>query len=334
MVIASGNCMAVYFSDSEYLENFLGYLAERNTGFICRGFTNPGSLAEYAAKEKIAVLLTDAEGLENGAGHINTDLTVVLTERPDVDTLPDVYAINILQPVDEIIREILKVVAKRDISVSKGFSDSEGYIYTFFSPVGRCLTTTLAMTAAQLLAERSETVYLNLEADSGFSVIYQQEYDADLSDLLFYLKDGIGERAALMLQGTVCRSQGVSYVPPVTNPEDLLRISSDEVRSLFSLLFGSGFKNIILDMGEILPGFLDILSMSDRIYMPVRGDAMSKAKEGQLLSYFRTLEDFGAEERIVKLEPPYFKGIRKITENLRGTDVGRYMAGYLDYHHA
>ncbi len=318
--------MAIYFADSEYLEGFMNYIAERDTGFVCSGFTKGDSLVSYARENDIAVLLTDAECFENGAKHVNSEMTVVLTERPDVETAPDVYTVNILQPVDEIVREILKAAAKMDISVAQGTHPLSGSIYSFFSPVGRSLKTTLAVAAAQQLSDREKTMYLNLEADSGFSVLYDREYDTDLSDLMFYMRDGIRDRAALMLQSATCDMQGVSYIPPVMNPGDLYQISCDEIISLFDVLQGAGYRNIVLDMGSLLPGFEKILMASSYIYMPVRHDAMSSAKVAQLFSYFRSSGDTEASERIIRVEPPYFRDIPRITTDLRGTEVGRYAA--------
>lgn len=318
--------MAIYFADSEYLESFMNYIAERDTGFVCSGFTKGDSLVSYARENDIAVLLTDADCFENGAKHINSEMTVVLTERPDVETAPDVHTVNILQPVDEIVREILKAAAKTDISVAQGAHPIKGSIYSFFSPIGRSLKTTLAVAAAQQLADREKTIYLNLEPDSGFTVLCDREYDTDLSDLMFYLRDGVRDRVSLMLQSATCDLQGVSYIPPVMNPGDLYQISCDEIIQFFDVLQGAGYGSIVLDMGSLLPGFEKILMASTHIYMPVRKDVMSSAKIAQLFSYFRSSGDMGASERIIRVTPPYFKDIPKITADMRGTEVGGYAA--------
>ena len=146
---------------------------------------------------------------------------------------------------------------------------------------------------------------------------------------MFYLRDGTGEKTSLMLQSTLCNSHGFSFIPPVINPGDLFQISGDDILRLLALLQGNGFRYIVIDMGTHLPGFEKILSASDRIYMPSRGDTMSSAKIAQFFSYLRTLEDMQIEEKTVRLEPPYFKDIPTAADNLRGTETGNYMAGIL-----
>ena len=330
MVSAKSSNMAIYFAEMDYLESFMNYISERNTGFICCGFTQGETLIAFAKENPIAVLLTDSACFEKDARHINSEMTVILTERPDVETPPGVYTVNILQPVDEIVREILKAAAKTDIMVTQGALSPALSIYSFFSPVGRCLKTTLAIAAAQLLSDRDRTMYINLETDSGFSVLFGREYDTDLSDLMFYLRDGSYDSASLMLQSAVCDTQGISYIPSVMNPGDLFQISCDEIIKLFDVLQGNGYKNIVLDLGTLLPGFEKLLDMSGQIFMPVLKDSVSAAKTAQLFSYFRTLKDFRIEERIRHLEPPYFKNVPDITGNMRGTEVGRYILSCLD----
>lgn len=329
MIHVKNTNMAIYFADKEYLEGFMNYITERNTGFICSGFTKSENLKEFARQNSISILLTDDTCFKNTARNINSEITFVLTEKPETEASANVYEINILQPVDEILKEILKTAAKTDISVAQDHLLTSGNVYSFFSPVGRSLKTTLAMAASQILSDKEKTIYLNLEPDSGFSVLFGQDFGSDLSDLMFYLNDDTGDKASLLLQSVICNCQGVFFIPPVMNPGDIFQISSDEILKLFDLLQKNGFKNIVIDIGSLLPGFERIFLASSRIYMPVRKDAMSSAKIAQLFSYLRTVEDLPVEEKTVWLEPPYFKDIPSAVCNLRGTEVGNYIAGIL-----
>lgn len=325
--------MAIYFTDRFYLENFMNYIGERNIGFVCSGFTKSETLKEYSRKYEIAVLLTDMTGFENEARNIRSEMTVVLTEDPDIETSPDVYTISILQPLDEIIRQIMKAAAKMEISVGQISGGMTVRIYTFFSPVGRCLKTTLAMALSQLLADREQTFYLNLEPDSGFSVLFGRDYDTDLSDIIFYLRDGIRERSSLMLKSAIHETQGVSYIPPVMDPADLYRITEDELVKLFDVLGGMGYRNIVLDMGSFISGFEKVLGLSSRIYMPVKNDTVSAAKTAQLLSHFRSSDGDSVEDRIERIDPPHFNVLPPITGNMRGSEVAEYAGRLLEDRH-
>ena len=325
--------MAIYFTDKDYLENFMNYIGERDTGFTCCGFTKSENLKEFSKKNEIAVLLTDLSGLEGEAKHIRSEVTVLLTEETDMETSKDVYTVGILQPLDEIVRQILKAVSKTDIAVSRTITGTTGQIYTFFSPVGRSLKTTLAMALSQLLCDKEETLYLNLEPDSGLPVLFGRDYDADLSDIIFYLKDGVRERSTLMLKSAIHDVHGVSYIPPVIDPSDLYRISGEEMIQLLNALFGIGYKNIVLDLGALIPGFEKLLQLSSRIYMPVKNDVISAAKTAQLLSHFRSSEAVLIEDRIERVEPPFFEELPSISGNMRGSDIAKYAGRLLEGNH-
>ncbi len=329
MITAVNPNMALFFSDNDYLESFLSYISEKNTGFICSGFTKSESLREFSEQNNIAILLTDDISYKKTARYINSETTVVLTEKPETENTDNVFEVNILQPVDEILREILKAAAAAELYVSQNQVLSSGNLYAFISPIGRSLKTTLAVAVSQLLSDRENTIYLNLEPVSGFSMLYGQDHGTDLSDLMFYIKDSPDSKVSLMLQSAISPRQGVDHITPVTNPGDLFQITCDEMIRLFQLLHGNGYKNIVVDMGSLLPGFEKLLSYSNRIFMPIRQDGMSAAKSAQFISYLRTLEDVGLEEKIVRLEPPFFKNLPLITENLRHTEVGTYMAGIM-----
>ncbi len=329
MISAANPNMAVYFNDNDYLESFLNYLSEKNTGFLCSGFTKSESLADFAEKNPISLLLTDDSCYKNDARFINSEITVVLTERPDKTGSDSLYEINILQPVDEILGEILRIAAEADLSVDQERFSATGNLYTFISPVGRSLKTTFAFALAQLLSDKDNTIYLNLEPDSGFSVLFNQDYGTDLSDLIFYLRDSQEAKLSLLLQSAIHSRQGVSFIPPVMNPGDIFQINSDEIIKLLDLLHENGYRNIVVDMGTLLPGFEKILSSSNSIFMPIRSDGMSTAKTAQFLSYLRTLEDTTLEEKIVRLEPPFFKNLPLITDNLRHTEAGKYLEGMI-----
>ena len=83
----------------------------------------------------------------------------------------------------------------------------------------------------------------------------------------------------------------------------------------------------------LLPDFERILDVSSRVFMPVRNDGISSAKAAQLLSHIKAMGDIGMEEKIMRLEPPYFKDIPLITSDLRGSEVGKYVLGLMERNH-
>ena len=197
-------------------------------------------------------------------------------------------------------------------------------VFTVFSPVSRVLKTTFAVAMGQILSDRGRTLYLNLEPYAGFHQIFMQKYDADLSDLLFYLK-GNNSRFRYKLQSMVLTSQGLDYVPPAMSPEDLLAAGEEEWLSLLEAAGQTGYDYIILDPGLSLHGMTAILKKSERIYMPVRQDSQSKAKLAQLDALFRISGNTEIMEKTERLQFPYFEDIVSVAGNLRSGSLGSFI---------
>ncbi len=322
--------MAVIFSQSDYLLGFMNYIYDSKTGFSCFGFTSNDKLMGFAKEHGISLLLSDKESYETGAKQIKSEITVVLADRAEMETCKDAYVVDILQPVDEILREVLSIASMSDIKVSSVTSGNDGMVHTVYSPVNRCLKTTLAMTFAQILSEREDTIYINFEADSGFSSLFMETYDGDLSDLMFYLRDDGKDRFGLRLQSIVRESRGVRYIPPVSVPGDLAQIGAEEVTELLLCIKSMGYRNIVMDLGTYMEGFEKILEASDRIYTPVRRDSMSQAKLSYMDSYLHFTGHAALAERMELLELPYFKDIPSVAGDLKSTELGKYARDLLE----
>lgn len=65
-------------------------------------------------------------------------------------------------------------------------------IIGIYSPVGRSLKTSLALTYGQIRAREHKVLYLNLEEYAGFETLLEEKYGADLADLLYFARLGSG----------------------------------------------------------------------------------------------------------------------------------------------
>ena len=67
--------------------------------------------------------------------------------------------------------------------------------------------------------------------------------------------------------------------------------------------------------------------------MPVKNDVISAAKTAQLLSHFRSSEAVLIEDRIERVEPPFFEELPSISGNMRGSDIAKYAGRLLEGNH-
>lgn len=63
-------------------------------------------------------------------------------------------------------------------------------VYGFYTPVGRSLQTTLALTMGQLLAANKRVLYLNFECCAGLTEMLGKQADnTEFASLLYYLQE-------------------------------------------------------------------------------------------------------------------------------------------------
>ncbi|MCR5486867.1 MAG: hypothetical protein K6F35_04960 [Lachnospiraceae bacterium] len=321
--------LALADPDRDYLEKFTGYFNENYNGtFECHTFTGVDSLLRYGLENKISMLLMAEELYEEAVKRIDAGNIFLLSEEAGEGT-DGIRRIDRYRTADGIIREIMKARAESGEPEIRRLLLEESRIITVFSPVSRVLKTTFAIALGQILSDRAKVIYLNMEPFSGFHQIFMQKYEADLSDLLFYLKNG-SKNFSYRLKSITLTSQGLDYVPPVMSPEDLLSADKEDWEKLIKELTQAGYEIIILDPGSCMNGLNQILKKSEKIYVPMRNDSMSKAKTAQFEAMLRIRGEDETAERLERLQFPYFEDMVSIAGNLRETGLGKFIRERLD----
>ncbi len=317
--------LAVADTDRDYLEKFTGYFTRKyGTTFECHAFTGVESLLEFGLKNKISMLLMSEELYEPSVKRIDAGSIFLLSEESG-EGEDGVKKVDRYRSADGIIRELMKTRAEEENSSNGNlFTMQESRIITVFSPVSRVLKTTFAIALGQFLSDRGRTLYLNMEPYSGFHQIFMQKYESDLSDLLFYRKNG-SKNFSYKLQSMILTTHGLDYVPPAVSPEDLMCTDAADWESFLSEILHVGYEFLVLDPGICMNGLLDILLKSERIYMPMRGDSMSRAKIAQFDALLKIRGENDLSERIEKLQFPYFEDMVSAAGNLRESGLGRYI---------
>ncbi len=316
--------LAIADQDTAYMEKFANYIQERYEGlFECHLFSGMESLMEYGLENPISVLLIDPSIYDPGIKRLKAEKIFLLDEEDKYPEGDEIRKIDRFKSADSIIKEILKECSS--LEGKKGVLSGTGNtcLYTVFSPVTKCLKTTLAVCLSQLLSDRGRTLYINTEFFSGFNQIFMKKYETDLSDLLLYMK-GKGPNFRYRLQSAVDSSQGFDYIPPGMMPDDIFCVEKEIWLDLIEESGKCGYEYLVLDCGGYINGLLDILKKSERILMPVRQDGISRAR----LNQFEALLHISGYEELIpmieKLQLPYFEKLPSIAGDLRYTGLGEY----------
>lgn len=316
------NILAVCDEEQDYAYHFLDYLSRpggrENFPFEVQVFTEKDSWERFPDRKTVQFLLVSQSLYERYAGEWEAAHVVILAEGREGP--PGELWINKYQSVEAVVRKVLEIAAQNGLLPPAVPGDQRHMkLIGIYSPVGRCLQTTFSVTLGQLLARRHKVLYLNFECFSGFEKMLRQEFQTDLSDLIYFLHNRDG-RFPYRLEGMTKKINGLDYIPPVFSCLDLQRVEGEEWLALIEELRQCGlYEYVILDLSEVINGLFDILKLCVRVYTIVREDGFAAAKQEHYEALLSCLNYEDVLEHTRKCRLPLF---RQLPQSLEGLTRG------------
>jgi hypothetical protein len=269
--------IAICDGEASYAYSLADYFNQKNSIFFSEAFTSENSILEYAAQNFVDIMLiTDRMSIEL-LNKNNIGLLVLLSEYEAMKVVPNQLAVYKYQSAATILKSIMNYYAEKD-DEPLAMLHKNCNIIGVYSPVKRSLKTSFCLTLGQILAKEKAVLYINMEEYSGFSSVLGQEYKADLSDVIYYLRQD-KSNILIKLEGIVESLNQLDYIPPVASPMDIREVKKEEWQRLFrEIRRNSKYEIIVIDFGEGVDGLLELLSECQQVYMPIRGDYISNAK--------------------------------------------------------
>lgn len=326
--------LAVCDTEKTYVGRLMEYLNEREVSpFYVRAFTSREALKDFARQEEIDVLLISADMAAEEKEGLPAGKKILLTKGQVPEGLEREPAIYKYQSAEKIIREALYYYSEEARPfLQASLLKEKVRLYGVYSPVQRVGKTTFALALGSVHARKRRTLYLNLEAYSGFAQIFMSDCEWNLGDLLYFLKKG--KQGFLYKLKSMVQSFGdLDYIFPVRSPEDLLAVTEEEWETLLERLAAdAGYECLILDFSDCIQGLAELLGKCSRVYMPVLEDTVSQAKIGQ---FERVLEERGFEnlrEVIEKIKLPRTRSAQALN-GIQGIpdEVGRFAEELKDW---
>lgn len=191
-----------------------------------------------------------------------------------------------------------------------------------YSPVGRCLKTSFALTLGQLAAREKPVLYLNLEEYSGFEELFGKSFTGTLSDLLYFVRQG-DHNLTVRLNSMVETVGQLDFVPPVQSPMDIRGTSwQDWVCLIQEIVLHSSYEVLILDIGNGIDEVFQLLDLCKRIYMPVCSDGLSECK---IIQFENLL-------RLVLVNPRIGAQLRRLNAFCKDDQLSHIQLPYLPAH--
>lgn len=302
--------LAVCDPEEAYAGRLMEYLnGKQISPFYVRSFTSREALEDFAQQEEIEVLLISADmaGEEMRSPQMGMRILLSTGQVPvGLEGEPVVYK---YQSAEKMIREILNYYAEAGQPfLQAAIWRGEARIYGVYSPIRRLGKTTFALAFGMACAKRRRTLYLNLEAYSGFEEMRPSLQEWNLGDLLYFLKKG-KQGFLYKLKSVIQSLEYLDYISPVLCLEDLLTVTEEEWEVLLErLVTDAGYECLVIDFSDCVQGLFGLLGKCGCVYMPVLEDGISKAKLGQFEKILRLKGYENLRETIHRIKLPQTGG--------------------------
>lgn len=299
---------AVCDTEAEYVWNFVDYLnRKKNVPFEVQAFTTAENLITFAGQKQVELLLISEEAMCREIKELDVGKVIVLTEGIQSSSGEGYASVYKYQAVSQVVREVMVRYGeeKSVLSVQSPAIKKTTEILGIYSPLGRCLKTSFALTLGQILAKERPVLYINLEEYSGFDELFGKCFSGSLSDLLYLVRQKETNLSA-KISGMVQTAGVLDFIPPVLSPLDIRGTPlQDWIRLLQEIVMHTSYEVLILDIGNGLDEVFQLLDLCRNIYMPVCSDRISTCKILQFEKLLQILDYSQVLTKTVRMTLPF-----------------------------
>lgn len=308
------NVLVLYDKEEEYTQLMADFLkVHQDAPWDIHAYTMGEELLQQEQRAKISMLVVAESVYSEDLALLQADKKVILNESGVVrfGNLPN---INKYQRAEEVLRELLELYMDVAGGVLPKLQNSfQTKLIGIYSPVKRCLQTSVALSMCQMLAQKQRTLYLNFEHYTGIEELLPDRQSRDMADLLYFLNTE-QDKFRLRLQTIIQHKGSLEYIPPMKSGQNLLTITAAEWLRLLQKIEELGeYKYIVLDLSESMQGLFDILRICTKIFTLTQEDKISKAK---LMQYEQLLAWCDYEDILQKTSKHMSPRIRRFPARL------------------
>ena len=322
------NVLAICDPEQEYAYRLMDALGSRKDfPFEILAFTSVDKLHGAIREKPVQILLIAQSAFHAEMETWGPQIILLWEEEAGVpDGMP---GISKYSSVVRIMKKITETALETGSLCPLVQTDHRVAVYGFYTPVGRCLQTTFAMTVGQLLARRRKVLYLNFESCAGLAEMLGRQGEAEFSQVLYYLQEELQEFLKRLYQA-VEKVNGLDMVLPASCGFELYEIGREEWQRLLELLAGSRYEIILLDLSEGIRGLFEILRRCARIYTVVREDGFAAAKLAQYEDTLEKSEYRDVRERTRRVRLPVFSQLPRDLNHLDSGELAEFAGKVLE----
>ena len=294
------NIFAVCDLDVDYAYHFMEYLSKKkNIPFEVRVFTSAAGFREYVKEHPVELLLISEKAMNSEIREAKIGQILILSDgvvSKGYEEYPSIYK---YQSSNQVIREALEHYGEGVGTTAQTLKleKKKMEVIGVYSPVGRTMKTTFALTLGQILAKKRGCLYL--------------------------------EQLITKMGSIVQSVNNLDYLPPVLSMEDIQSTTAQEWISLLQQIIDySNYDVVILDLSDSVSQLYKVLEQCTRIYMPIRADPVSQAKIHQFEHTLQVWEKQMVLDRIRKIKLPYHRSSKTgigYMDDLVWSELGDYV---------
>ncbi|MBP3487137.1 MAG: hypothetical protein J6K53_01950 [Roseburia sp.] len=234
------------------------------------------------------------------------------------------------QPIEMILHEVQALVGVRErksLGVAAGME-----IIGVYSPICHEMQMPFSMVLARMLSEKRKVLYVNLMEHSGFLEVFGLTGEYDLGDVVLAIRR---KRFSddMFLKG-VYEAEGIYYIPPFDNPEDLREFSAEDYQAFLAFVEEqTDYEALVLDFGAGMREFTRVLETCTSIYCPMKKGYFYECQMRHFLKYLTREPDGEIKERLHVVQLPFSaRRIRAgldVCRQLLWSEFGDYVREYL-----
>ncbi|MDO4453162.1 MAG: hypothetical protein Q4B90_01575 [Eubacteriales bacterium] len=323
---------AVCDREESYAERLAQHLKKKQgIPFEILVFTQMEALWKYESENQIDLLLIHSEMAEKTRIERFSGCVVLLSEGEIRSEFLEYPALYKYQSCDRTFEEMIQIYS--EYKNKKGEVEKRGHtlkknaeLIAVYSPVRRCGKTNFALTLGQILAESRPTLYLNLEPVSAFLWEKENNYQADLSDLIYLFRQE--HQNFLYHLGSMTRKlRKLDYILPGMGWE-LGKVQTQEWVQLIEEVFAySSYEAVVLDVDESVGDLPELLNVCETIYMPVLEEKTAQEKVMQYEKMIVKSKKESLMQKTEKISIPYVE--QSDPEGLLFGKMGQFVRGIL-----
>lgn len=177
--------LALCDKEENYLRHMADYLEKKGIQpFTVRAFTDVEQFKKFTEKNCAELLLIAENSYKEEIKDWSVKHILILNESGNLAGT-NIENINKYQSSEEVFRVVMNCYMEESGNVRRMATGNRMKIIGNYSPIGRCMQTTFALSMGQILSKKHKTLYLNFESYSGFGYLLNREFAADLTDVLY-----------------------------------------------------------------------------------------------------------------------------------------------------